>query len=114
MDIRFHTRGPNTVFALVEHARRRLEFRLVHRKDRVSHIAVKLGGTGSRRDHQDTYCVLRVKLRGLPAATVVDVGADDYATIDRAVDRVGRLAEAQLRRNGATQRRSTQLKEMTA
>jgi hypothetical protein len=44
----------------------------------------------------------------------VDVGADAYATIDRAVDRVGRLAEAQLHGTGAEERSSTWLKEMAA
>jgi hypothetical protein len=29
MDIRFQTRAPNTLVALAEHARRRLEFRLM-------------------------------------------------------------------------------------
>ena len=38
----------------------------------------------------------QVHLVGAPAATVVDIGTDIYATIDRAVDRAGRLAFAQL------------------
>jgi hypothetical protein len=96
MDIRFQNRGPDSHRALSEHARRRLEFRLMHRKVDVAHITVKLGDTGSRSGHQDSYCVLRVQLRDLPAATVVEVGGDAYATIDRGVDRVGRLVEAQL------------------
>lgn len=96
MDIRFHTRGGSAPLALAEHARSRLEFRLMDRSDRVVQIAVQLGDTGSERFRHDCYCILRVQLRGLPAATVVDVGADAHATIDRAVERLGRLTEAQL------------------
>lgn len=69
----------------------------MHRRDQVDHIAVRLGDTGSRKGFQDSYCVLRVQMRGFPASTVVDVGADAFATIDRAADRVGHLVEAQLR-----------------
>lgn len=68
----------------------------MERRDRVVHIAVQLGDMGSERSRQDGYCILRVQLRGLPAATVVDVGADPHATIDRAVERLGRLTEALL------------------
>lgn len=114
MDIRFQNRGPDTHLALSEHARRRLEFRLMHRKDDVVHIAVKLGDTGSRRGHQDSYCVLRVQLRDLPAATVAEVGGDAYEMIDSAVNRVGRLVEAQLNGAGAERRNSTRMKEMAA
>lgn len=114
MDIRFQNRGPDHHPALSEHARRRLEFRLMHRKDDVVHLAVKLGDTGSRRGRQDSYCVVRVQLRDLPAATVVEVGGDPYSTIDRGVDRVGRLVEAQLNRAGAERRNSPSMKEMSA
>ncbi|ODV13448.1 MAG: hypothetical protein ABT20_02025 [Rubrivivax sp. SCN 70-15] len=100
MEIRFIAqagRGRNGDAALADHARRRLHFRLMHRSDRVAHIAVRLGDTGGRRGRGDTYCVMQVQLRGAPAATVVDIGADAYDTVDRAADRVARLAELQLR-----------------
>ncbi|MDP3083643.1 MAG: hypothetical protein Q8N44_08130 [Rubrivivax sp.] len=86
----------------------------MHRKNDVAYIAVKLGDTGSRRGQQDSYCVVRVQLRGLPAATVVEVGGDAYATIDRGVDRVGRLVEAQLNGAGAGKRNSTWMRELAA
>lgn len=100
MDIRFLARakvGQSVHDGVLGHARRRLQFRLGHRSDRVEHVLMRFGDTGSRRGHLDTYCVMRVQLRGAPAATVVDIGADVYDTIDRAADRVGRLAEEQLR-----------------
>jgi hypothetical protein len=114
MEIRFQTRGPGTHLALSEHARRRLELRLVHRKDTVAYIAVRLGDAARRRGHQDSYCVLRVQLRDLPATTVVDVGGNAYATIDRAVDRVGRLVEAQLNGAAADKQDSTRMKKLAA
>jgi hypothetical protein len=100
MDIRFFAREAEDQSGhdgLVEHALRRLHFRLRHRSDRVAHVSVRFGDTGSRRGRRDSFCVMRVQLRGAPAATVVDIGADAYDTIDRAVDRVGRLADEQLR-----------------
>ncbi|NUZ04618.1 hypothetical protein [Piscinibacter koreensis] len=96
MDIRFHIDASRGAAALAEHARRRLHLRLLHRSDRVAYIAVKVGDTRSRRGHRDTYCAMRVELNGVPPARVVDVGTDAYGTIDRAVDRVGRLVETQL------------------
>ncbi len=97
MDIRLLNRAIQGDDDLAEHARRRLSFRLMHRSDRIAHVSVKLGSTGSRRGHHDTYCVMCVQLRGAPAATVVDIGADVHDTIDRAADRVSRLAEERLR-----------------
>jgi hypothetical protein len=100
MDIQFFARtaaGQSGDDGVVEHARRRLLFRLRHRSDRVAQVSVRFGTTRSRRGRQDSYCVMQVQLRGAPAATVVDIGADVYDTIDRAADRVGRLAEEQLR-----------------
>lgn len=100
MDIRFTgaaAQSPGGHDGLVEHARRRLDFRLRHRSERVAHVSVRFGATGSRRGRRDTYCVMRVQLRGAPAATVVDIGADLHDTIDRAADRIGRLADERLR-----------------
>lgn len=97
MDIRLINRTAQHPDELAAHARRRLCFRLMHRSDRIAHVSVKLGDTGSRRGHHDTYCVMCVQLRGAPAATVVDIGPDVHGTIDRAADRVSRLAEEQLR-----------------
>ncbi len=71
MDIRFTARtadGCSGHDSLADHARRRLQVRLMHRSD-----------------------------RGAPAGTVVDIGADAYDTIERTADRVGRLVEEQLR-----------------
>lgn len=84
------------------------------RSDHVVHIAVQLGDIGSGRFRQDCYCVMRVQLRGLPAATVVDVGADAHATIDRAVERLGRLTEAQLAGAAEAPPRQMSPKEMVA
>lgn len=97
MDIRFQNHATHADAALADHARRRLWFRLLHRSDRVVHVAVRFGDTGSRRGRHDTYCAVRVQLDGIPAATVVDIGADAYDTIDRAADRAGRFVEEQLR-----------------
>ena len=90
MDIRFVARtadGRIDHDSLADHARRRLQFRLMRRSDRVAHVSVRIGGPGSYRGRQDTYCVMQVQVRGTPAATVVDIGANAYDTIDRTLDR---------------------------
>lgn len=100
MDIRFIARTADGRIghdSLADHARRRLQLRLMRHSDRVAHVSVRIGGPGSYRGRQDTYCVMQVQVRGTPAATVVDIGANAYDTIDRTADRVGRLVEEQLR-----------------
>lgn len=94
MDIRFQTKGTGTSPMLADHVRRRLNDQFLQRGDRVEHIEVRLGDR--RRRHHDMYCLMQVHLVGAPVATVIDIGTDTYATIDRAVDRAGRLAAAQL------------------
>jgi len=101
MDIRFQTAKAHTDAELAERARRSLQFGLLHRSSDVDYIEIKLGDAPGRRPHQDSYCIIRVKLHGTPAATVVDIGSDPFSVIDRATDRVCRLAEAQLRRSGS-------------
>jgi len=114
MDIRFHTHATQADTALADHARRRLQLQFLHLSDRVSYIAVKFGDTGSRRGRRDAYCSVRVQLGGVPAATVVDVGADAYDTIDRAADRVGRLVKEQLRTVDTGRRRGARLADTAA
>lgn len=100
MQIRFIAQasaGARVFEGLAEHARRRLQFRLRLCSERVAHVSVRFGDTGRGAARQDSYCVMQVQLHGAPAATVVDIGADAYDTIDRAADRVGRLAGEQLR-----------------
>lgn len=108
MDIRILTATAFADADLAAHARGRLQLRLQHHGDRVDRVDVKLGGTPSRRHRHDSFCVVRLQLRGIPPATVVDVGGDAYGAVDRAADRVGRLAAEQLRRDGASQAGSPQ------
>lgn len=96
MDIRFFAQaasGQGIHEGLAGHARRRLQFRLRHRSERLAHISVRLGGTRSGRGRQESYCVLQVQPRDAPAASVVEIGADAYDTIDRATDRIAQLVE---------------------
>lgn len=96
MDIRVQTSGVPCSPAMAAHVRRRLDDRLLHRRERVERVEVRLGDPRSRCGGHDMYCLMQIHLSGAPAATVVDMGADMYATIDRAAERVGRLAGAQL------------------
>jgi hypothetical protein len=96
MDIRFvaHAASGQSIHkGLADHARLRLQFRLRHRSERLAYVSVRLGDTRSGRGRQEAYCVMQIQLRDAPAATVVDIGADAYDTIDRATDRVAQLVE---------------------
>lgn len=114
MDIRLIASTDLGHAGLADHAQRRLSYRLAHRRERIAHVSVKLGDTGSRRGFRDVYCVMQVQLRGARAATVVDIGADPLDTIDRTVDRVSRLAEEQLRQADERHQTTSRAKEMVA
>lgn len=103
MDIRFQSAMAPADVELAAYARRCLLLRLQHHSDSVVHIYVELVDAAGRLPRQDSYCIVSVKLHGLPAATVVDVVKDVHLAIDRAADRAGRLAEEQLRRAGSPQ-----------
>jgi hypothetical protein len=114
MDIRLIARTDLGHAGLADHAQRRLSYRLGHCSERIAHVSVKLGNTGSRRGFRDVYCVMQVQLRGARAATVVDIGGDPHDTIDRAADRVSRLAEETLRQADDRHRTNSSAKEMVA
>lgn len=96
MDIRVQNSGLPCTPALDAHVRRTLRRGLLHRSDRVDRVDVRLGGPGSDGGGDDMYCLMQVHLSGTSSATVVDLGADLHATIERAAERVGRLAGAKL------------------
>jgi len=96
MDIRVQASGAPCTPALAAHVRRSLHDRLLQRSDRVARVEVRLGSGRGRAGDHDTYCLMQVHLSGASAATVVDMGADMEATIERAAERVGRLAVAKL------------------
>lgn len=112
MDIRYLSERIPADVELVAYARRCLLLRLQHRGDRVDRVDVELVDSANRMLQRDSYCIVHMKLHGLPAATVVDVGADIHLVIDRAADRAGRLAQEQLRQAGSPRARQTE--EVTA
>jgi hypothetical protein len=97
MDIRFRRSMDCADVEPTAHARRCLQLRMQPCGDRLAHVEVALGDAGDSRAWQDSYCIVRVKLHGVPAATVVDVDADVYRAIDRAADRAWRVTREQLR-----------------
>ena len=83
-------RFPMTV-ALSQHATRRLGFVLARHGDQIRRVVVRFGDASRRRIGADKFCRIRVYLFDAPVAVIADVGADLYAVIDRAADRVGRV-----------------------
>jgi ribosome-associated translation inhibitor RaiA len=76
---------------LAEHVRRRLGFVLTRHSDRIQRVAVRVGDENGPRGGVDKYCRIQVHMTDVPVAVIRDVGADLYAVIDRAADRVGRV-----------------------
>ncbi len=103
MDIRFQSAMTPADAELAAYARSSLLLRLQHHSDSVVRIDAELVDAAGRLPRRDSYCIVSVKLHGLPAATVVDVSTDAHLAIDRAAVRAGRLAEEQLRQAGSRQ-----------
>ncbi len=89
VDIQGH--GFTVTTALAEHVRRRLGFVLTRHRDRIQRVMVRVGDENGPRGGVDKYCRIRVRLLDAPVGVVTDIGADLYATIDRAADRIGRV-----------------------
>lgn len=84
--------------ALADHVRRRLGFALGPYGERMQRVSVRLGDENGPRGGVDKFCRIHVHLAGAPAALAEDVGADLYAAIDRAADRIGRVVGRRLDR----------------
>ena len=77
--------------ALAEYVRRRLASALARHAHQLQRVVVRLGDENGPRGGVDKYCRMEVHVRDAPAAVARDVGADLYATVDRAADRLGRV-----------------------
>lgn len=98
VDIRLQSATAPANVGLAAHARRCLLLRPQHRSERVARMDAEFVDAAPHVPRRDSHCIVSVKLHGLPAATLVEVGADVHLAIDRAADRAGRLAEEQLRK----------------
>lgn len=84
---------------LSDHAKRRLQFVLTRRSDRIQRVVVRLGDKNGPRGGVDKFCRIQVYLLDAPVAVIEDIGLDMYAVIDRAADRVGRVVVKHLDRS---------------
>jgi len=96
VDIR--SQGFEMTAALAEHVRRRLGFALTRHGDRIKRVGVRIGDENGPRGGPDKFCQIQVYLVDAPTAVVEGVGADLYASIDRAAERVGRVVVKHLDR----------------
>ncbi len=85
--------------ALSDHAKRRLQFVLTRRSDRIQRVVVRVGDMNGPRGGVDKFCRIQVYLLNAPVAVIEDIGLDMYAVIDRAADRVGRVVVKHLDRS---------------
>lgn len=98
MIVDIHGQGFTVTQALAEHVRRRLAFVLTRHSDRIQRVAVRVGDENGPRGGADKFCRIQVHLLDAPVAVIEDVGAELYAVIDRAADRVGRAVVKRLDR----------------
>lgn len=98
MIVDIHGQGFTVTPALAEHLRRRLGFVLTRHGNRIQRVAIRVGDENGPRGGVDKYCRIQVHLLDAPVAVVTDVGAELYAVIDRAADRVGRVVVKHLNR----------------
>lgn len=94
--------------AFSDHATRRLGFVMSRHADRIQRVVVRFGESSRRRVGADKFCRIRVYLVDAPVAVIADVGADLYAVIDRAADRVGRVVVKNLGRSRFGRRGGTE------
>lgn len=98
MIVDIHGQGFTVTPALAEHMRRRLGFVLTRHSHRIQRVAIRVGDENGPRGGVDKYCRIQVHLLDAPIAVIKDVGAELYAVIDRAADRVGRVVVKHLDR----------------
>ena len=98
MHIDIQSLGFPITAALADHARRRLQFVLTRRSDRIQRVVVRLGDKNGPRGGVDKFCRIQVRLFNAPVAVIEEVGHELYAVIDRATDRVGRVVVKHLDR----------------
>jgi ribosome-associated translation inhibitor RaiA len=98
MRIDIHARNFSLTDALRSHAERRLRFALTCCNDHIQRIVLRLSDINGPRGGVDKRCHLQVVLDGMPDVVIVDIEADLYVAIDRAVDRAGRTVVRKVER----------------
>ena len=106
MNVDVHSQGFPLTSALADHAMRRLRFVLTRHSDRIQRVVVRLGDENGPRGGVDKFCRIQVHLLDAPVAAIEDIGADLYAVIDRAADRVGRVVVKHIDRQHEGRRES--------
>lgn len=99
MIVDMHGQGFPVTPALGEYMRRRLAFALTRHRDRIQRVSIRVGDENGPRGGVDKFCRIRVHLLDAPVAAITDVGAELYAVIDRAADRLGRVVVRRLDRS---------------
>jgi len=99
MNVDIQSQGFPLTSALADHAKRRLRFVLTRHSERIQHVVVRVGDENGPRGGVDKYCRIQVHLLDAPVAVIDDLGADLYAVVDRAADRVGRVVVRHLDRS---------------
>lgn len=101
MIVDMHGQGFPVTPALALYMRRRLAFALTRHRTRIQRVSIRVGDENGPRGGVDKYCRIRVHLLDAPVAVITDVGAELYAVIDRAADRLGRVVVKRLDRSHA-------------
>lgn len=101
MIVDMHGQGFPMTPALAAYMRRRLAFALTRHRTRIQRVSIRVGDENGPRGGVDKYCRIQVHLLDAPVAVITDVGAELYAVIDRAAERLGRVVVKRLDRSHA-------------
>lgn len=83
---------------LLEHVVQRVRDFLVHRRDRIRSVTVRLIDLNGRNGGQDKRCVVQVKLDRLPKVVTEETQDDLSIAVNRALSRAGRAVSRRLER----------------
>ncbi|HOU92716.1 MAG TPA: HPF/RaiA family ribosome-associated protein [Polyangiaceae bacterium] len=97
VDVRFH--GSKGSERLREHAKRRIAFGFGRIAPEVSLVRVRLGDENGPRGGVDQRCHVTVVGPSFGQLEVEQLGADPFATVSSAVDRIARTTGRRLERN---------------
>ncbi|MFO1464200.1 MAG: HPF/RaiA family ribosome-associated protein [bacterium] len=95
--------------AIKEHARRRLQFAVGRFQARILSVSVRCSDANGPRGGRDKICKIEARLQGHHLLFIEEAGADLYAAIDRACERLGQAVRRDVERRQDRYRRAAPL-----
>ena len=97
------TRGIDASGGIRDYIMERMEAALIHAKDSIQYITVRLSDQNGPKGGVDKRCQVHLKPKGLPTVVVSDVSASVSDAVDRALQRAEKAVKRVLERANAVQ-----------